>query len=97
LIAPLGLLMGMPMPLGISMLNRMQPELIPWMWGINGATSVVASVLAMVVSLNIGLRGTLLVGMGIYGIAWVAMWGIQRRASTDAQQPLPGELVAAGD
>jgi hypothetical protein len=35
--------------------------------------------------------------MGIYGIAWVAMWGIQRRASTDAQQPLPGELVAAGD
>jgi hypothetical protein len=77
LIAPLGLLMGMPMPLGISVLDRTQPNLIPWMWGINGATSVVASVLAMVVSLNIGLRGTLLVGMGIYALAWIAMIGIQ--------------------
>jgi hypothetical protein len=77
LIAPLGLLMGMPMPLGILVLDRTRPELIPWMWGVNGATSVVASVMAMVVSLNIGLRGTLLVGMGIYALAWVAIIGIQ--------------------
>ncbi|MEZ4637769.1 MAG: hypothetical protein R2856_22905 [Caldilineaceae bacterium] len=77
LIAPLGLLMGMPMPLGISVLDRTRPALIPWMWGVNGATSVVASVLAMVVSLNIGLRGTLLVGMAIYAVAWLAMLGIR--------------------
>nr|MBP8292173.1 hypothetical protein [Caldilineaceae bacterium] len=37
LIAPLGLLMGMPMPLGIAALGHDRPELIPWMWGINGA------------------------------------------------------------
>ncbi len=77
LIAPLGVLMGMPMPLGISLLDRTRPALIPWMWGVNGATSVVASVLAMVVSLNIGLRGTLLVGMGIYAVAWLAMIGLR--------------------
>ena len=78
LIAPLGLFMGMPMPLGIAALDKVRPQLIPWMWGINGATSVVASVLATVVSLNIGLRGTLLVGMGIYAVAWLLMIGIGR-------------------
>ncbi len=78
LIAPLGLFMGMPMPLGIAALDKVRPQLIPWMWGINGATSVVASVLATVVSLNIGLRGTLLVGMGIYALAWVFMVGLSR-------------------
>ncbi len=82
LIAPLGLLMGMPMPLGIAALSRSRAELIPWMWGINGATSVVASVLAMVVSLNIGLRGTLLVGVSVYGVAWVMvlllLWQLAR-------------------
>ncbi len=78
LIAPLGLFMGMPMPLGIAALDKVRPQLIPWMWGINGATSVVASVLATVVSLNIGLRGTLLVGMGIYAVAWMLMAGLSR-------------------
>ena len=79
LIAPLGLLMGMPMPLGIAALGRSRAELIPWMWGINGATSVVASVLAMVVSLNIGLRGTLLVGVAVYAVAWLLIVVIWRR------------------
>jgi hypothetical protein len=78
LIAPLGLLMGMPMPLGIAALSRTHATLIPWMWGINGATSVVASVLAMVMSLNIGLRNTLLVGVAIYAIAWLLMLALRR-------------------
>jgi hypothetical protein len=101
LIAPLGLLMGMPMPLGIAVLDKVRPQLIPWMWGINGATSVVASVLAMVVSLNIGLRGTLLVGMGIYALAWLSIVGLNRRGglSGDLPRNLGGVTggVAAGD
>lgn len=57
------------------------------MWGINGATSVVASVLAMVVSLNIGLRGTLLVGVAVYAVAWLLIVVIWRR---DAQPQTGG-------
>lgn len=88
LIAPLGLLMGMPMPLGIAALNRQRPQLIPWMWGINGAASVVASVLAVSVSLNIGLRNTLLVGMALYGLAWLLALSLRRPA---------GEGIPASD
>jgi hypothetical protein len=57
---------------------------------------VVASVLAMVVSLNIGLRGTLLVGMGIYAVAWLAMIGI-RVALNRAPVNESALELAAGD
>ena len=40
LMAPLAMVMGMPMPIGIRMLARSAPEIIPWAWGVNGATSV---------------------------------------------------------
>lgn len=84
LIAPLGLLMGMPMPLGIAALGHDRPELIPWMWGINGATSVVASVLAVAVSLNVGLRATLLIGVAVYAVAWLLMLSLRQRNSAQA-------------
>jgi Mn2+/Fe2+ NRAMP family transporter len=80
--------MGMPMPLGIAALGRDRPELIPWMWGINGATSVVASVLAVAVSLNIGLRATLLIGVAVYAVAWLLMLSLRQRN--------PAQAVEAG-
>jgi len=87
LIAPLGLLMGMPMPLGIAALGSSRPELIPWMWGINGATSVVASVLAVAVSLNVGLRATLLIGVAVYAVAWVLIASLRGTRPAPAAAP----------
>ena len=73
-LAPLGFLMGMPFPLGLRLLDRMGPQwgqLVPWVWGINGATSVLGSVLAISIAINFGFRATMLVGLGIYGAAFV--------------------------
>ena len=47
LLAPVGLLLGMPYPLGITLLREFGEGLVPWAWGLNGALSVVASVLAI--------------------------------------------------
>src|SRR5262249_32945645 len=35
LMAPLAMVMGMPMPIGIRLLAEQAPEIIPWAWGIN--------------------------------------------------------------
>ena len=73
-LGPVGFLMGMPFPLGLRLLDRHGPEwaaLIPWVWGINGATSVLGSILAITVAINFGFRATMLVGLVIYGIAWL--------------------------
>jgi hypothetical protein len=65
-LAPLGFVMGMPMPLGINWLRRTSPVLIPWAWGINGAASVLGSILTMVIAVNLGFNQALIVAIGLY-------------------------------
>jgi len=73
LMAPLAMVMGMPMPIGIRMLARSAPEIIPWAWGVNGATSVMGSVAALVIAILTGFNQALFVGAGLYLLAMVIM------------------------
>ncbi len=73
LMAPLAMVMGMPMPIGIRILARNAPEIIPWAWGVNGATSVMGSVAALVIAILTGFNQALLVGAGLYVLALVFM------------------------
>jgi len=75
-LAPLGILMGAPLPIGIRWLERTAPELIPWAWAINGAMSVVTSVLAMLTALSVGFTVVLLAGAACYGVAMAATYGV---------------------
>ena len=69
-LAPLGFLMGMPFPGGIGWLIRRGDEgLIPWAWGINGAASVVAAVLAALLSISFGFSWVFRLGALCYGTA----------------------------
>nr|MDQ4050936.1 hypothetical protein [Thermoproteota archaeon] len=47
ILAPIGFLMGMPLPTGMRLLKVHRPDFIPWMWAINGAFSVLGAVLAI--------------------------------------------------
>ena len=69
LLIPAGLLMGIPLPAGIRMLSARRPELIPWVWAINGALSVVGATLAVFVAMNWGFSVTLLTGASCYVLA----------------------------
>ena len=74
MLAPLGLCLGMFMPLGlgtISALGDHGEEYVAWCWAVNGFFSVVASVLATILSMTIGFQAVMLVGLAIYliGIA----------------------------
>jgi predicted membrane-bound spermidine synthase len=62
----LGFLAGMPFPIGIKLLSRRFGELIPWAWGVNGAASVLGSILATIVAINFGFNALLLAGIGTY-------------------------------
>lgn len=71
LLIPLGLLMGMPLPLGIKLIDISASRLIPWVWGINGATSILASVLAMTLAITFGFSIALTGGQIAYALAIV--------------------------
>lgn len=73
LVALPGLLMGALLPSGVRAANALGPEVVPWAWGLNGATSVVGSVLAITVSMNYGFTTTLFVGVGAYLIGLAAL------------------------
>jgi hypothetical protein len=70
LLAPAGLLMGVPFASGLRRLEGRSPGSIPWAWAINGAISGVSGVLAALISLDAGFTITLLVGILSYLGAW---------------------------
>jgi hypothetical protein len=84
LVALPGLLMGSLLPTGIRTANAIGPEVVPWAWGLNGATSVVGSILAILISMNSSFTVTLLVGVGAYGLALLALPADQAARSTKA-------------
>ncbi len=74
LLFPSGFFMGMAFPLGISKavsVNEGAPT--AWYWGVNGAFSVISSVLAVAVAVFWGVTVTLLVGLGAYILALIAL------------------------
>ena len=78
---PLAVLMGMPFPQGIARLE-MQPRLAAWAWSVNGAVSVVTSVLAALLALSWGFSAVLGMGAICYvgaGIMGMAIRGRQAR------------------
>ena len=66
LLAPLGFVMGLPFPLGLSRVSDSTPALVPWAWGINGCASVVAAVLASLLAMHIGFTTVLVLALALY-------------------------------
>ncbi|MGC9522419.1 MAG: hypothetical protein ACP5HG_11135 [Anaerolineae bacterium] len=85
LLAPGGFLMGIPFPTGLAHLSARTPAWVPWAWAVNGALSVVASVLSALVALSAGFAWVLVIGALSYGAAWLIArrW----RPGTGAQKP----------
>lgn len=66
LLAPFGLTLGMAMPIGLSRLSALHPGGVPWAWGINGITSVLASVMAIAIAITWGFTAATLVALACY-------------------------------
>jgi predicted MFS family arabinose efflux permease len=84
LLAPLGICLGMFMPLGVravSAMSEARREYVAWGWAVNGFSSVVGAVLATLLSMIFGFHAVLLLGLGAYLLALVAWRSLQRRAS----------------
>ena len=63
---PASLIMGMPFPLGIRLLNSTSQNEIPWAWGINGCLSVVGAAFATIIAVETGYSTLLMLAAGAY-------------------------------
>jgi len=76
----LGVFMGMPFPLGMRVASEKSAALTPWFFGMNGATSVCASVLAMAISLSSSISATFWTGWVCYALAFLSFFLASRRS-----------------
>ncbi len=82
LLLPIGFFMGMAFPAGMGAAGARFPGMAPWFWGVNGAASVCASVLATAIALSFGIAAAFWTGFGCYVLALAAFrWATRAGAA----------------
>jgi hypothetical protein len=85
LVAPLGVALGMPFPLGLRLATLQTSSIGAWAWGINGFFTVIGTVLALILGMIFGFRVVLLLSALCYAGALLVA---RRQANAPAKTPL---------
>ncbi len=88
-LVPLGFTAGIPFPLGVRLLGESGAHWIPWMWAVNGAFSVLASVLAVVLAMSRGFGAPLLLALVAYALAAALAYRTGAFSAPAASSPVP--------
>ena len=85
LLAPVAFCLGFAFPVGMRLAQAQSPSATAWLWGVNGATSVLASVLAVGLGIFVGITATFWTGAAFYLVAAALCYGLEnRRAGTSS-------------
>jgi hypothetical protein len=76
-----GCLMGFLLPLAVAWLAERDAEVIPWGWGLNGASSVLGTVTAIIIAIHAGFDATLAAGGAAYVVAIATLLLLSRLRS----------------
>lgn len=98
LVAPCGLLMGVMVPSAVRVLGAAGSSLVPWGWGVNGATSVIGTSLATITAMYGGFTATFLLGATFYAAAGaLATVVVRHHPAAGARGAPEAALPAAAD
>ncbi len=64
---PLGFVLGMFFPLGIKLVSRIDGRMVPWAWGVNGMSSVVSTIVAIMLAMSYGFTMVSYLAIICYG------------------------------
>jgi hypothetical protein len=87
-IMPLGFFLGFAFPTGLRLVEVVDRQPTPWFWGINGATSVLASVLAVMFSMALGINVTMLLSAACYLLLIPTSFALLRMGQQSTGIPL---------
>jgi hypothetical protein len=76
---PMGLFLGMAFPVGMKLANIKNPGITPWLWGINGVMSVLATVVSIIIAMNYGISASYWTGAFCYLGAFTALLSFKNR------------------
>ena len=72
-LAPLALVMGMPFPTGLRIVQQLDGSMRPWAWGVNACATVIGSMLCVLLSIHAGFSVVLVAAAAIYAIGALAI------------------------
>jgi hypothetical protein len=72
-VAPLAFALGCCFPIGLRLVGRHSDRLTAWMWGVNGACGVMASILAVMGSMWLGIHVNFFLAVAMYALLAVPM------------------------
>jgi hypothetical protein len=78
IVLPMGLALGAPLPTLLARVARRDDTRIAWIWGANGAASVLGAVVATFIALHAGITACFAVGALCYGLAGIGWWWSER-------------------
>jgi len=96
-IVPAGLLMGLMFPAGMRLCSRLDERMTPWLWAINGAAGVLASGIAVLVSIQTSLNHALWVGAVAYALLAGIAVALLRLGTTEQAETRIGTAALAGE
>jgi hypothetical protein len=73
LVAPLGILLGVPFPTGLRIVGEQASPLVPWAWAVNGFFTVIGSVAAMILGMVLGFTNVFVIAAGCYAVALISI------------------------
>lgn len=79
---PIGLLLGMAFPIGMKLASEKSEGITPWLWGINGVMSVLATVISIIIAMNYGISASYWTGVVCYLAAFAAFVKLVKAART---------------
>jgi SAM-dependent methyltransferase len=91
-IFPLAFAMGLLFPLGVRLIARENPDLIPWAWAINGCFSVLGIFGTRITALFLGFSRSLVLGLIAYALV---MGCVYLAASSRSRSARPSSSAAS--
>jgi hypothetical protein len=74
---PPAYLMGMMFPFGVATVRQSSEQIVPWVWGLNSAFSVLGGISSLFLAMSVGFTATWFVFAGAYGLAAVALFRLR--------------------
>jgi hypothetical protein len=95
-VAPLAAMMGFFFPIGMRLTGQHSGAATAWMWGVNGACGVLASIGAVAISMWVAIDANLLIAAGLYVSLLLPMSVLGRSPAAEPRLTAAPESPRAG-
>jgi hypothetical protein len=90
LIVPVGLVLGVFFPMGMRLVRAQRSGETPWYWAVNGVFGVLASSIAVLVSIHFGISRTFWISAACYAVLTPCIVALRRMRIAGQDPPAEG-------